>query len=90
MDRYEEAALEFANKVRADLKKEPAIKLRNGVRKSGTDCPVARTIGFGVKTDPWTTIYAGQRWNNPMLVSQFIRRFDAMAYPELILDEQSV
>lgn len=90
MDQYEEAALEFANKVRAELKRQPENKLRRGTRKSGTDCPLARTIGFGAKTDPWTTYYGGRRWDNPIRVSQFVRRFDAMVYPELILDEQSV
>jgi len=51
MDKYERAALRFANKLRRLLGKRPVGALYQGTTNSPQSCPIANTIGKRVEVD---------------------------------------
>ena len=87
-----DAALEFANMLRARLGKKPVKRLRKGSHWSD-DCPLARTINRGGNvrvTREQTRL--DNRLNeppieNPALVHAFIAHFDAGLLPDLELKQ---
>lgn len=95
-DRYEKAALKFANEVRAAAGLKPAPRLLPGTRGECGCCPIANTILYrtrnrwaevdgvdcqiGSNLSPWAT---SANYTLPTLAREFTTSFDDGNYPGL-------
>lgn len=101
MDKYQQAALDFANNVRKELGLPPVDKLYAG-EHSAYSCAITNTIKDDDLDKTVSTIYNQSRLienfvpvrfffsefsDQPELVTTFIHRFDMHRYPDLCGDE---
>ena len=84
-------ALEFVNRARAALGREPIEDLPSGIRASSCQCPVARGVAAGSEyvavVGSWLVKYPGLSTRDGVLTRRaqvFVEMFDEGRYPELI------
>lgn len=82
MDKYETAALNFANRERKKQGKEPLEELPKGYPCSAGFCPIANAIEMLV-TERGDLSRVPSRWPDTRTAVEFIARFDAGKYPHL-------
>lgn len=75
--------LDWVNKVRSESGKSKLDSLPKGIKHSASSCPLAKALDANVNStsfrDPKTEVSKGV----PILVSKFVRKFDAGELPEL-------
>lgn len=81
-DRYIKATLAWCNKIRVSWGEEPLSELPKGFRYDADSCPCGRATGYTVGR--FNALGNGETIDVPKLVGEFVARFDAGGYPDLI------
>lgn len=84
--RYRDAALAFANGVRAERGAAAISALPTGVREESDMCPLACALqdcGSKVEVSGTDAIIDGTTYELPVDAGEFVESFDAGCYPDL-------